>query len=147
MHHTQRTGEKKTTMAEKAQSALSNYLPLHQMTFDEMMGEGVKTVAQVTGKPSLVDKDKLIGVPFIVIDFTTRVGSYRRDDGELGDYISVTIKTKDNDLLVFNDGGTGIAGQLASVDLEKDLPLYCPQGLRKSEYTNSYGPALTYYLA
>lgn len=132
-------------MAEKSGN-LTEYLPYYQMTFDELRNVGVKTVSQLTGNPSLIDKESLKGVPFIIVDFTVRLGDYiRAGSDEKSDYISVTVKTVDNELLVFNDGGVGIMGQLASTTMQ-DLPIYCPNGLRASEYDGPYGPASTYYL-
>lgn len=136
----------KNAPAQQNTGDLANYLPSQQMRFDELIRDGVVPLSKVTGDPTLVeDKDTLIGKRFIIVDFNVRPGSYQRQDGTTGDFISVVVRTQDDELLVFNDGGTGILGQLDGVEL--NTPILCPKGLRKSEYDSPYGPATTYYLA
>lgn len=105
------------------------------------------------------DKDKLLGVPFVIV-------SYAFHEGDMGPFVSATIVTKnpvvidgsDASKLVVNDGSTGILSQLLAIEAKRvergvDLnPIYCRGGLRKSvyDYTDEKGKvskATTYYLA
>src|SRR5262245_17564976 len=53
----------------------------------------------------LVDKADLEGVPFVIV-------SVERRDGDFGTYVSVTAILESNEVVVFNDGSTGIMAQL-----------------------------------
>lgn len=105
------------------------------------------------------DKDKLLGVPFVIV-------SYAFHEGDMGPFVSATIVTKnlisiegDNVCkIVINDGSTGILAQLLVIESKRiergaDMnPIYCRGGLRKSvyDYTDEKGKtskASTYYLA
>ena len=115
------------------------------------------------------DKDALINVPFMIVD-------YRFQEGDSGPFVSVVIVTKNpisidggtpSSKFVVNDGSTGIMAQLERIEAERAeshgdeiRPLYCEHGLRKSEYvrrdengepilnerTGAPERAVTYYL-
>lgn len=89
----------------------------------------------------LVDKADLEGVPFAVVDVQVR-------DGDFGPYVSVTAILKTNEVVIFNDGSTGIARQLEGLEISPETPLMVRGGLRASHYTGPNGaPATTYYLS
>ena len=118
-----------------------NRLP---MTFQELIESGIQSTPQITGQASLINKDNLIGVPFIITDFEVRDSSF----GNI-DYITVNVKTQVNENLCFNDSGVGIRPVLDA--WQRDFPgsrgLMCAKGLRKSEYTNDAGiEGTTFYL-
>lgn len=91
------------------------------------------------------DKGQLVGVPFIILDWTLR-------EGDNGDYVSLEIVTQDNRKLIVNDGSTGILKQIRDIAETGDTrAIYVKKGLRKSEYTYTDGegkqkPAVTFYL-
>lgn len=82
----------------------------------EALGESIQLVQ---------DKDSLVGVELLVVD-------YRQRDGGYGDFVSVYARTRDGRNIVFNDGSTGVCQQL--LEAEPRLPMYVKKGLRKSEY-------------
>ena len=122
--------------------------------------------------PGLVvvaNKDTLIGVPMMIVN-------YRFHEGDNGPFVSavaitknpVTVEGIETSKVVINDGSTGIFSQLQNIELQRVAdgtdeirPLYCPKGLRKSEYerkdengapilnerTGKPERATTYYLA
>lgn len=115
------------------------------------------------------DKDALINVPFMIVD-------YRFQEGDSGPFVSAVIVTKNpisinggapGSKFVVNDGSTGIMAQLERIEAERAeshddeiKPLYCEHGLRKSDYvrrdennepilnerTGAPERAVTYYL-
>ena len=112
-----------------------------------------------SGLTVLDNKDRLVDVPFMILD-------YRFHDGKQGEFVSVAIMTKlpilvngeAQSKLVLNDGSTGIKDQLKRIENDRinkgnDVrrPIYCPKGLRKSEYEieidGELTEATTYYIA
>lgn len=104
----------------------------------------------------LEDKRQLLKVPFLIL-------SWAFNNGDHGDFVTMYVVTDNGRKLVVNDGSTGIREQLVSIS-EKRLTefggditkahsgLYCPKGLRISEYVyvNDKGDksnAATFYLA
>ena len=119
-----------------------------------------------TGFVLLKEKDTLVGVPFIVLEWQERIG-----DREAG-FVSVLLVTKAGDKFIINDGSTGIADQLRKVTAERRAAglnnesafLACQGGLTRSDYyrhaetgeiarvrpadgDTKWEPARTYYLA
>ena len=97
-----------------------------------------------------LDKDSLVGVPFVILTAKTVNGDY----GEMSVAHVVTGKpVKDQDgndvtkgLLI--DGGTGVHSQLQNyIQVGKSTGLAVPKGLVKSEYDNEHGHGVTFYLA
>ena len=107
------------------------------------------------------DKNRLLGVPFIIV-------AYAFHDGDNGEFVSavavtktpLTINSQETCKVVINDGSTGILAQIRAIETERvesgsDViqPLYCPAGLRKSTYdyedpaTGKVNKATTFYLA
>lgn len=112
---------------------------IRELSFDELLktlesegelvdvsdlGEGYKLVQGIAGKK------KLVGMPFVILKHkrqkSTKVpGSF---------YSSMWIKTATNDLLLVNDGSTGIHSQLEAYreqGVEKGI--ICRRGLQVSE--------------
>lgn len=88
------------------------------------------SVNQITGQLSIVTKEKLIGVPIVVMD-------YRHNDSDRNPngFWSVIIgRTDTGEMALFNDGGVGIAPVLEEADRRGHMMLKCPQGLRVSRY-------------
>ena len=101
-------------------------------------------------------KSRLIGVPFIALDWFFR-------SGDNGDYVVAHIVTKAGEKLVLTDGSTGILKQLRRVtdarvmrgwsDVEARANLICRSGLTESAYqyadekTGELRNATTYYIA
>lgn len=111
-----------------------------------LVGEEATNIADVLGTGFSIlpssDKDKLIGVPFIVLE-------YKQHEGSKGTYASLLVVTRDDEKYVINDGGTGIPRQLDSLT-SKQIPvvgLYVPKGIKKSVYDHpEHGESVTYYL-
>ena len=113
-------------------------VPLHQISFDELMKAAPSSSADlstlVTGvDPSaeLVDPEELVAKAFAIVGIHINEGDYG------GDFVSVECRTADG-LVVFNDGGTGVFTQLGAGDPEEigkiPLPMAVPHGLRVSRY-------------
>jgi hypothetical protein len=112
----------------------------------------------------VVNKETLLGVDMILIQWRFSVGEYGKD------FVSVEAVTRRNEKVVFNDGSTGICAQLANVTASREerkhstpqAGLMVPGGLTvsnffyngKTEETSKvaqsgegWGPATVYYLA
>lgn len=100
----------------------------------------------------VVDKETLVGVPFVITEWTAY-------EGTKGPFVAVKVLTN-NGRLLFNDGSTGIYKQLGRIEEKFRVPtfkepfvpvhngsvLVCKKGLRKSEYVVDGIEATTYYL-
>ncbi len=111
-----------------------------QMSFDEV----ANTAHRVEGL-EVLEKEACIGRELLVVD------ARLNDNGRNGSFVSLTVAFRDGSRGVINDGSTGILKQVTAMAEENGgklpLPIYCKGGLRKSQYTNDYGPCTTYYLA
>lgn len=109
----------------------------------------VENVADVLGDGFTLVNDKadLEGLAMILLEWTFRQGDYDRP------YVSVRavarLKNGQPWKVIFNDGGSGIAEQLAKHTKKtgKTGGLVVPKGLNRSEYDNEFGHGITYYLA
>lgn len=103
-----------------------------------------------------VSKEKLVNVPFLAMTWTVSKEAGKGNN----QFITVRGITKDGRRFRFADGSTGIFAQLAKLTegrvraghASPNAGLYCPAGLRYSEYdytnpnTGEVGKARTYYL-
>lgn len=125
---------------------------LSLMKPEDLFRQAYNAAEDIAGEFELVDKSKLVEVPFVILDFRFSDGL-----GATGQKVSVEVMTKTGEKLVFNDGSTGVFTQIA--DHEEDWkdqiangrPILISNGLRVSEYTykapdGSEKPAKTYYL-
>ena len=103
---------------------------------------------------TLVEKDKLLGVPFVLIDYTVHTSSTNFDEnGEGLKFVTVRCVTQEDKRVAFNDGSTGVARQLRDLAAREIYGgIYVQGGLRSSEYevTDDKGrksSATTYYLS
>jgi hypothetical protein len=99
------------------------------------------------GSEFIKDKDRLIGVPFYVLEWHFNV-----DPANGREYANVLVMTSEDVKLRFNDGSTGIYAQLKKVTEEHGvMPIACKFGLRRSDYTTEVNgkpeKSRTYYLA
>lgn len=100
------------------------------------------------GAELIEDKDRLINIPFLVLDWRFIV-----DQKTTNEYASVLVMNGEGAKARFNDGSTGVYAQLKKVTEEYGINggLQCKRGLRKSEYTveadGKPTRAVTYYLA
>ena len=96
----------------------------------------------------LEDKDTLINVPFIALQWSFVQGDFVNDDGEKTEFIVMRLVTGDGRKVVLTDGGTGIAEQIRSYEARTGNTggLIVQRGLRKSEYENEHGAGVTHYL-
>lgn len=80
----------------------------------------------------LIEKDTLVGVPFLVLDVKFRLSSFDDD----GFYATVRGIDKNNRKFVFADGSVGIAQQLAFLadKFNQRGGFFIPNGLDRSEY-------------
>ena len=103
---------------------------------------------------TLVEKDKLVGVPFVLIDYTVHTSTTNFDEnGEGLKFVTVRCVTQEDKRVAFNDGSTGVARQLRDLAAREIYGgIYVQNGLRVSEYevTDDKGrksSATTYYLS
>lgn len=112
---------------------------IHDMSFDDMLktleaegeivdasdlGEGYKLVQGIAGKK------KLVGLPFIILKHKRQTST--KVPGSF--YSSMWVKTANNDMLLVNDGSTGIHAQLESYREQGVLKgIVCRHGLSVSE--------------
>lgn len=112
-------------------------------------------VIEFEGSPyKVVDKDTLVGVPFMIVDI--RFSWSEKFDSP---FCNVLALTKDNERVVINDGSTGIMEQMKHhlQKTKRKSGIICEGGLRKSEYTTEVYDAFkdetkeiqatTYYIA
>jgi len=115
--------------------------------------ENVVNVADVAGDGFAVlkDKAKLIGVPFVIVS----AAEYESSEVKGKTFTSLHVLTRTGEKYIVNDGSTGIHQTVqqmrASNEGNVPLPMYVPNGLRRSqyEYTDDKGQvknATTYYL-
>lgn len=104
------------------------------------------------------DKDVLCGLAILII-------GWRTSNGDFGEFVSIRAICKEGawtgKKVVFNDGSTGIKGQLHKIESKRGLnslnewvvvPMHADKGLRRSDYTytddkGESRPAKTYYFA
>jgi len=89
------------------------------------------------------DKRKLIGKPFVIVEWTEPLGNFG------GPYAHVRIVTRDRRTLCFDDSSTGVYAQLIKLrENGQTSGIACPNGLRVSEYTHEETgrAAATFYL-
>ena len=139
-----------------SQAELQELTPKTLFNAIESKNLAVTSAADVlgTGFTVLDDKDKLVGVPFYIVDWHVSAG----DNGE---FMSLLILTQEAKLVV-NDGGSGIPAQIQELEpYARDGIIFVPKGLRKSvfyydpenvdnksrEQQPGYRKATTYYLA
>lgn len=109
---------------------------------------------------TVVDKNRLVDVPFIIVEWRFNEGDYKDENGENMHFASAAVVTKNGDKWIINDGGTGVCEQLRSVTrkrVEKKHPtpqngLMVPAGLVRSDYefADAKGvmqPGTTFYLS
>lgn len=127
-------------------------------------GVVVESAADYGSGFSVVEKESLVGVPFVIVE-------WRFNDGKFSEpFVSAECVTKHGDKVVINDGSTGICRQLREIAEQREnagnpnarMGLVVPNGLTRTDYwfnedtkeTSSkpqtgkgWGPARTYYLA
>lgn len=119
----------------------------------ENAGIGYESISDYGTGFSVTDKEKLVGVPFIALE-------WRFNTGDFGSFVSAAIVTKTGQKLILNDGSTGIREQFQMVSAKRSADghkspqagLMVPNGLSVSNYnyTDEKGevrPARTYYLS
>jgi hypothetical protein len=115
-----------------------------ERSFDEMGAVADAAGPKMVGI-NVVEKEDLVGIPFIILATMFRTG-------DMGTYVSVSCMLKDNSIVVFNDGSTGVCRQLEGLDISPKTPMRVSGGLRRSDYdyvnpeTGKKTPASTYYL-
>ena len=97
------------------------------------------------------EKAAFIGTAFVILNTDKNVSYRRNDEGELLEFWSLHIVTKDGRKAILNDGGTGIAAQLTELyNRHPELlgkPMLVKRGLRVSNYVHpTAGPSQTFYL-
>lgn len=135
----------------KTPQAVAQYFETLGVNVADNDADGIKVV------DILDDKDRLIGVPFIMLGWDFNKGSF-------GDFVSIEAMLSDGSRIIINDGSTGIAKQVRELTEHRQASGHpspfggrmVRNGLRKSDYevtiVNPKGdeetiPATTYYLA
>lgn len=96
-------------------------------TADELeLGNGFKLLGD--------DKDRLIGMPFVLLTFAF-------NEGDWGEFASALLVTDRDDRIILNDGSSGIYEQLLDImkNSNKTGGLFFSRGLRKSTYDTCKG--------
>lgn len=103
---------------------------------------------------TLVEKDKLLDEPFVLVDYTVHTSKTNFDEnGEGLKFVTVRCVTKEDKRVAFNDGSTGVAQQLRDLAAREIYGgIYVQNGLRASEYEvldakGRKSSATTYYLS
>ena len=103
---------------------------------------------------TLVEKDKLVGEPFVLIDYSVHTSKTNFDEnGEGLKFVTVRCVTQEHKRVAFNDGSTGVAQQLRDLAAREIYGgIYVQNGLRASEYEvldpkGRKSSATTYYLS
>jgi len=114
--------------------------------FDAAVNSQHTTTLEESGNV-VQDKDLLIGVPMLIVETRFTISK------QFGSpFVSVTAMLKTGEVIIFNDGSTGICKQLDGIEVSPEKPLHVPGGLRRSDYEVE-GPnktmikASTYYLS
>lgn len=76
-----------------------------------------------TGFRVLDDKSKLLGVPFLILD-------WRFNEGDAGEFVSIMLMTETHKFII-NDGSSGIFAQLRNIPVRSYM---VNGGLRVSRY-------------
>lgn len=101
-------------------------------TWEEVAEAFAGEIVVFEGSPwKVVDKDTLIGVPFMICD--VRVSWSTKFDNP---FVNILALTKENEKVVINDGSTGIMEQMLHMlnKSKRKAGIMCENGLRKSEY-------------
>ncbi len=85
---------------------------LAELSYNELMALDLDE----TRTRDLVEKEELLGVPFVITSFT-----FRQSDMAKVEYVSVEATTKDDRRIVFNDGSTGIRRDLVNYCAAREL--------------------------
>lgn len=99
------------------------------------------------GFESLDNKDLLINVPFVILDYKFS------DNGNYGEFVIIRLMTQDNRKYRLTDGSTGILADIQKLARRNVVGnVLCRKGLTVSEYeyidaNNKKTPAKTYYIA
>lgn len=101
----------------------------------------------------MVEKETLLGVPFVVVDTSVKPSEKFKRDGQPSLWAIIRAVTKDHKKVIITDGSTGLCQQIIQWRTEKGKTggFMAFHGLRKSEYeyTDEKGntsPATTYYI-
>lgn len=114
--------------------------------WDEAVNAKQTTTLEESGNV-VQDKDLLIGVPMLIVETRFTISKQYGTP-----FVSVTAMLKTGEVIIFNDGSTGICKQLDGIEVSPEKPLHVPGGLRRSDY-DVEGPnktmikASTYYLS
>lgn len=124
---------------------LRRYVATQGFQFDEWVKDAAAVDLDVYSVGEPIDKDSLLGVPFVIVD-------WREMSGTFGPYAFVEIVTKDNRHGFLTDGGVGITDQLRTVHMAtgRRSGYVAKRGLRRSDYTTEINgkpiDGTTYYL-
>lgn len=106
-----------------------------------------------SGFTKLENKNRLVGLTFLIVTYTFSDGDFRDENGFLQKFVSVRIVTRTGEKLWFTDGGTGIYRQLEDLSVRsgRNGGVLVTDGLRVSEYTwiddkGNEQPGVTHYL-
>lgn len=112
---------REVTSFEDAMKLATEYYGGITTSEDLELGNGFKLLGD--------DKDRLVGMPFIVLMYTF-------NEGDFGEFTSVLLVTDRGDKAILNDGSTGIYEQFKEIfeRTGKSGAIFFPRGLRKSTY-------------
>ena len=105
---------------------------LLDLSFDDIASspEAIDS-ARAFAMPELTDKDDLVGQPFIILYWSFYPGDFGNE------FAAVVVMNKANELLVFNEGGTGVSAQLRQYTEKHGTvrgPIVVRKGLTRSDY-------------
>ncbi len=118
-----------------------------------MYGELTSSDQFGDGFTMLEDKDKLLGVPFLILDSSVTASKDFTRNGEPTQFVAFRAVTRPGEKFIVIDGSTGVCTQLIEwrTKTGRRGGFVCQKGMRKSEYVyrddkGDESPATTYYL-
>ena len=119
------------TYTPRPPAAIKPEIAVPESFAEAMEAFGDSGIVELEQEWKLVDKEQLVGIPFLIYSFRFSHGV-----GENGEKVSVQIITPDDKRLVFNDGSTGVYDQLLEIFESKGRSggVLCERGLRVSDY-------------
>lgn len=108
-----------------------------------------------TGFKLTKNKDMLLGIPFIMVEWDFYDGDFVNPDSDANEFVAITLVTEDGGKYIITDGSTGLCQELRDYTDRHEgrrQGLLCKDGLRVSRYDHNVpgskeGPDATYYIA
>lgn len=123
------------------------------MALVQSAGLEVHSTEEFTDGFVMTDKNTLVGIPFLILDYTlSESKDYKDADGNPAPYAVIRLVTEKNDKCIVVDGSAGICKQIQLYASKDARAVYVPGGLIRSDYkftdgNGNEGSATTFYLS